>query len=128
MAAGPNTPTTYAAKADMAQNTQYAVQAHMSIVEYAMTVTGEDTTATTTYEATGFTKRQALAGEVIGEAHRIKETQAGNTPPVIQRVWVGVLADWATDKDPDVKADLINQVASRWDDLAGLVWADKKHA
>jgi len=125
MAAGPDTPTTYQGKADLAAHPTYRLAAHMAITDASMTVMGEDNTVFTTYLAGGFVKRRALAAEVLGVGGAIQDTAAGRPPEVIQRIWTAVCSNWASDKDPAVAADMVNQISARWDDVALLDKGDK---
>lgn len=125
MAAGPDTPTNYQQKADLAVHPSYRVQAHMAITDSALTVMGEDNTVFTVYLAGGFVKRRALAAEVFAVGGAIQDTMASRPPEVIQRIWTAVCSNWASDKDPAVAGDMINQVSARWDDIAGLDKGDK---
>src|SRR5215207_1872433 len=125
MPAGPDTPTTYAGKAELARRVDYLIIAHMAMTDAARTVTGEDTTVLTTYLATGWAKRQALANEIIAAASKIEDTGRGNPPDVVQRLWTTTCANWDQDRDPAVSTDLGNQISVSWDDTALIVKADK---
>lgn len=125
MVAGPLTPTTYTDKANLALDTDFLVQAHMATLENAAAVLIEDSTVVTTYLASGWAKRFALALEVVASAGKISETHAGRPPDVIARVWTVTLSDWAADKDPTVKADMLNQISARWATAAGVTDTDR---
>lgn len=120
MAAGPRTPLTADQKLDLSTDWHLVAQAQLSMLKQADAVLLEDSSVLTTYLASGWVKRRALAQLVIDTAGTVPDTAQGRPVAVVANIWNTTLANWAVDKDPDVTADLLNQISARWDTAAGV--------
>lgn len=114
------TPTLYSDKATHSEDVELQRRFHMAILDAAQTVQGEPTTG---YTAGGALKRRDLARAVLDAAEQLPNATTA-LAPVFHRIINSVLATWASGKDLELDADLANQVAARWNDIAGIDAAD----